>query len=36
MSRELILNKCEKCGALVEVIKECKCNCGINCCDTPR
>ena len=35
MSRELILNKCEKCGALVEVIKECKCNCGINCCDTP-
>ncbi len=30
---ELLLKKCMKCGALVEVIKDCTCqNCGITCC----
>ncbi len=31
--RELILRKCNNCGALVKVISDCKCTCGINCCD---
>ncbi len=31
---ELIIKKCLKCGALVEVIRDCKCgNCGIMCCN---
>lgn len=33
MSEELIIKKCEKCGALVKVIKDCSCgDCGIVCC----
>lgn len=33
MKRELIIKKCLKCGALVEVINDCNCdNCGIKCC----
>jgi len=29
----MLLKKCLKCGALVEVLKDCKCkNCGITCC----
>ncbi len=31
---ELVIKKCLKCGALVKVIKDCKCNnCGIKCCN---
>ena len=31
--KELIIKKCEKCGALVEVLSDCTCeNCGIKCC----
>lgn len=31
--KELIIKKCEKCGALVKVFKDCTCdNCGIKCC----
>lgn len=34
MKRELVLKKCEKCGAVIKVIEDCKCdNCGIKCCD---
>ena len=30
---ELIIRKCMKCGATVEVLKDCTCdNCGIKCC----
>lgn len=30
---ELVLKKCLKCGALVEVLEDCTCdNCGIKCC----
>ena len=30
---ELILKKCNKCGALIKVIKDCNCrDCGIKCC----
>ena len=30
---ELIIRKCMKCGALVEVLNDCNCeNCGIKCC----
>ncbi len=32
MKRELIIKKCAKCGALVKVIEDCKCACGIECC----
>ena len=33
MSKELIIKKCEKCGALIEVIESCNCEeCGISCC----
>ena len=36
MKKELIVKKCKKCGALVRVIEDCKCNgCGIVCCDEP-
>ena len=31
--RELILKKCNECGALVKVINDCHCRCGIVCCD---
>ena len=30
---ELIIRKCMKCGALVEVLNDCNCeNCGVQCC----
>lgn len=33
MKKELIIKKCEKCGAIVKVIEDCKCgDCGISCC----
>ena len=33
MKKELIIKKCMKCGAMVEVLKDCTCdNCGIKCC----
>lgn len=33
MKKELILKRCEGCGALVKVIQDCTCeNCGIKCC----
>ncbi len=31
--RELKLKKCLSCGALVKVIDDCHCKCGIMCCD---
>ena len=32
--KELVLKKCERCRALVEVIEDCNCgDCGIRCCD---
>lgn len=34
MKKELVLKRCEKCGAIIKVIKDCKCNdCGIKCCN---
>lgn len=36
MKNELIVKKCNQCGATVKVIKDCNCNrCGIVCCDEP-
>lgn len=36
MKNELIIKKCLKCGALIEVINDCNCNeCGITCCGEP-
>lgn len=33
MKNELIIKKCQSCGALVQVLHDCKCeNCGIKCC----
>ena len=32
MSRELVVKKCLKCGAIVKVIEDCNCPCGIQCC----
>lgn len=33
MSKEFKIKKCMKCGAIVKVIEDCKCeNCGIQCC----
>ena len=33
MRKELIIKKCMKCGAMVEVLKDCTCkDCGIKCC----
>ena len=33
MSKQLIIKKCLKCGAMVKVFKDCTCgNCGIRCC----
>ena len=33
MKREFIIKTCSKCGATVEVLKDCTCeNCGIKCC----
>ena len=34
--RELVIKKCMKCGALVQVLEDCHCdNCGIQCCGEP-
>ena len=34
--KELVIKKCMKCGALVEVLEDCHCeNCGIQCCGEP-
>ena len=31
--KELLIKRCEKCGATVEVLEDCSCdNCGIKCC----
>ena len=30
--KELVIRKCNKCGAVVKVIEECNCVCGIVCC----
>ena len=36
MKNELIIKKCQKCGALVEVINDCNCgDCRITCCGEP-
>lgn len=32
MARELKIKRCSKCGALVKVIEDCNCPCGITCC----
>lgn len=33
MNRELVIKKCTKCGAMVQVLKDCTCgDCGIKCC----
>ena len=33
MENNFMLKKCKKCGALVEVLKDCTCeNCGVKCC----
>ena len=33
MKKNFLLKKCVKCGAMIEVLKECHCkNCGIKCC----
>jgi len=33
MKKEFLLKKCKKCGATIEVLKDCTCdNCGIKCC----
>lgn len=32
MSKELIIKKCFKCGAVVKVLDDCECNCGFKCC----
>lgn len=33
MKNELVIKKCEKCGAVVKVFDDCTCeNCGIKCC----
>ena len=33
MKNELIIKKCEKCGAIIKIIEDCTCeNCGIMCC----
>ena len=30
---EIVIKKCQKCGAMVEVLKDCECkDCGIRCC----
>lgn len=32
MSKQFVIRKCQKCGAIVKVIEDCKCACGIECC----
>ncbi len=31
--RELVIRKCKSCGAVVKVLDDCNCKCGIVCCD---
>ncbi len=31
-SNDLIIKKCKHCGAIVQVLEECNCPCGIECC----
>ena len=34
MNKKIIIKKCDKCGAMVKVLKDCTCdNCGIKCCE---
>lgn len=36
MKNVLTIKKCNQCGALIKVLKDCNCNdCGIICCDKP-
>ena len=36
MKNELIIKKCNSCGAIVKVLEDCNCEgCGIMCCDKP-
>ena len=32
MDKELKIKKCKKCGAVVKVLEDCNCSCGIQCC----
>ena len=32
---ELIIKKCSSCGAMVKVLEDCNCKCGIECCGKP-
>ena len=32
MKNDFIVKKCNSCGALITVLKDCACNCGIECC----
>lgn len=32
MGKELKIKKCMKCGAIIEVIEDCNCQCGFECC----
>lgn len=32
MKNEFIIKKCFSCGAMVKVLKDCKCSCGFECC----
>ena len=32
MSNELVVKKCKSCGAVVNVLDDCNCKCGIQCC----
>ena len=32
MSSELVIKKCKSCGAIVNVLEDCNCKCGIQCC----
>lgn len=32
MNNELIVKKCKSCGAIVNVLNDCNCKCGIQCC----
>ncbi len=33
MNKDLKLKKCPSCGAIVAVLKDCNCPCGITCCE---
>jgi superoxide reductase len=32
MSKEFIVKKCSKCGAVIKVLDDCNCKCGFECC----